>query len=105
MMAAAGNPPLFSTGIAQTDKGELLFTQKNLKRLDVFSRDGSSLLRSISLEDEPTGLTVDDAKAYVTTFKKAGKLQIVSLESAKVEASVPVGSGACYPLLSADKKK
>ena len=105
MMAAAGNPPLFSTGIAQTDKGELLFTQKNLKRLDVFSRDGSSLLRSISLEDEPTGLTVDDAKAYITTFKKAGKLQIVSLESAKVEATVPVGSGACYPLLSTDKKK
>ena len=45
MMAAAGNPPLFSTGISQTDKGELLFTQKNLKRLDVFSPDGSSLLR------------------------------------------------------------
>lgn len=104
MLAMAGNPPFFTTAMVPTEKGELLLSQKNLKRVDLFSPEGSKLIRSYPLDDVPTGLAVDGNKAYVTTFKSVGKLQILSLESGRIEAPIPVGSGACYPMLSADKK-
>ena len=100
----AGSRPFFTTAMVLTDKGELLLSQKGLNRVDLFSADGSKLVRSYSMDDEPTGLTVDGNKAYVTTFKSAGKLQVLLLESGRIESSIPVGSGACYPMLSADKK-
>ena len=104
LCAMAGSRPLFSTAMVLTDKGELLLSQKGLNRVDLFSADGSKLVRSYPLDDGPTGLTVDGNKAYVTTFKSAGKLQVLLLESGRIESSIPVGSGACYPMLSADKK-
>ena len=100
----AGSRPFFTTAMVLTDKGQLLLSQKGLNRVDLFSADGSKLVRSYSMDDEPTGLTVDGNKAYVTTFKSAGKLQVLLLESGRIESSIPVGSGACYPMLSADKK-
>ena len=100
----AGSRPFFTTAMVLTDKGQLLLSQKGLNRVDLFSADGSKLVRSYPMDNEPTGLTVDGNKAYVTTFKSAGKLQVLLLESGRIESSIPVGSGACYPMLSADKK-
>lgn len=97
------NPPFFTTDIAMNDKGEMLLSQKGLKRVDLFSADGA-LLRSYPMDEAPTGLLLDANKAYVTTFEKTGKLQILNLESGSIEASVVTGSGACYPVFSPDKK-
>lgn len=102
-MASAGNPPFFTTDIKLNDKGEMFLTEKGLKRVDVFSPDGS-LLRSLPVDDVPTGILVDGDKAYVTTFGITGKLQILSVESGHTEAVIPVGSGACHPMFGPDRK-
>ena len=76
MVASAGTPPFFTTDVVLNTKGELLMAQKGTSRLDVFSPDGKSLLRSYPLAESPTGVLVDGDKAYVTTFGKMGHLRI-----------------------------
>lgn len=100
----AGNPPFFTTGIATNAKGELLMTQKEAKRLDIFTPDGSSLIHSYSFGEAPTGLLPDGDNVYVTTFGKTGRLEVLSLKSGRVEAAIPTGSGACYPIFAPDRK-
>lgn len=103
-MAEADQSPFFTTSIALDKEGNLYLSQKGLKRLDVFAPDGQRLIRSYALDETPTGLLLGDGKAYVTTFERMGHLQIVDLASGKVEASIPTGSGACYPIYGPDKK-
>ncbi|MDH6358355.1 YVTN family beta-propeller repeat-containing protein [Parabacteroides sp. PF5-9] len=102
--AWAGNKPFFTTGIARTAQGELLFAQKELKRVDLFSSDGKEFFRSFSLDETPTGLLTDGRYVYVTTFETKGRLEVLSLESGRVKASIPVGSGACAPVFGPDKR-
>lgn len=73
-------------------------TQKGTRHLDIFSADGKSLLHSFPFDEIPTGLLPDGDKVYVTTFEKTGRLQVLSLESGRVEAAIPTGSGACHPM-------
>lgn len=102
--ALADNPPFFTTDIKVNDKGELLLTEKGVKRVDVFSEDGK-LQRSYPMAEAPTGILLDGDKAYVTTFENGvGKLQTLSLTSGEVTGTVVTGSGACYPMFSPDKK-
>ena len=101
---SAGTSPLFPTSIAVNEKGELLIAEKGTKKVDIFSPDGKTLIHSFQLGDTPTGILSDGNKIYVTTFETIGRLQILSSESGKVEKSIITGSGACYPLLSSDKK-
>ena len=45
----AGNPPFFPTDIEIGAKGELIMTEKGVKRVDIFAPDGQSLLRSFPM--------------------------------------------------------
>ena len=103
-LASAGNPPFFTTDAVLNAKGELLMTQKGTRHLDIFSADGKSLLHSFPFDEIPTGLLPDGDKVYVTTFENTGRLQVLSLESGRVEAAIPTGSGACHPMFGPDKK-
>lgn len=100
----AGNPPFFPTDIEIGAKGELVMTEKGVKRVDIFAPDGQSLLRSFPMEDAPTGLLVDGDKAYVTTFETMGRLHLLSLESGEMKGSVVTGSGACAPIYGPGNK-
>ena len=97
--------PFFTTGIALTEKGEILLAQKGTKQVDFFSSDGKKLLRSFALNEAPTGICADGGKAYVTTFETKGMLHVVNLSSEVIETGILVGSGACYPVLSNDRQK
>ena len=103
--ALFASQPFFTTGIALTEKGEILLTQKGTKQVDLFSGDGKKLLRSFSLNEAPTGICTDGGKAFVTAFETKGMLHVLNLTSGVTEASILVGSGACHPLLSQDKQK
>ena len=104
-VAWADTPPFFPTGIVVNEKGEMLMSDKGVKRIDVFAPDGKSILRSFPMQDAPTGIVLDGEKAYVTTFgDNGGMLHFMSAASGEVAASIPTGSGACHPLLSMDKK-
>ncbi|MBT9875017.1 YVTN family beta-propeller repeat-containing protein [Bacteroides salyersiae] len=100
----AGNPPLFPTDITLNDKGEILITEKGRNRISIFSPDGKTLLRTILVDESPTGILLDADKAYVTTNAATGHLQIISLETGKQETAIATGSGACYPIFGPDKK-
>ena len=100
----AGNPPLFPTDITLNDKGEILITEKDRNRISIFSPDGKTLLRTIPVDESPTGILLDADKAYVTTNAATGHLQIISLETGKQETAIATGSGACYPIFGPDKK-
>lgn len=100
----AGNPPLFPTDITLNDKGENLITEKGRNRISIFSPDGKTLLRTILVDESPTGILLDADKAYVTTNAATGHLQIISLETGKQETAIATGSGACYPIFGPDKK-
>ena len=100
----AGNPPLFPTDITLNDKGEILITEKGRNRISIFSPDGKTLLRTIPVDESPTGILLDADKAYVTTSAATGHLQIISLETGKQETAIATGSGACYPIFGPDKK-
>ena len=69
-------------------------TQKGTRHLDIFSADGKSLLHSFPFDEIPTGLLPDGDKVYVTTFEKTGRLQVLSLESGRVEAADTDGIGS-----------
>ncbi len=101
--ASADNSPFFTTDIKLTDKGEMVLTEKGVKRVDLFSTDGK-LLRSFPMPEIPTGVCVDGNRAYVTTFETNGNLHILSLESGVIETTVPMASGVCHPMMSADKQ-
>ncbi|MCD8043698.1 MAG: YVTN family beta-propeller repeat-containing protein [Tannerellaceae bacterium] len=98
------NAPFFPTDIKLNAKGEIFFTQKGTKSIEVYSPDGSQHLRSVALGETPTGLWIEGDKMYVTTFESWGKLHILGLESGTVEKTIPTGSGACYPMKSPDSK-
>lgn len=100
----AGNPPLFPTDITLNDKGEILITEKGRNRISIFSPDGKTLLRTILVDESPTGILLDADKAYVTTNAATGHLQIISLETGKQETAIATDSGACYPIFGPDKK-
>jgi len=103
-MTTTDQRPFFSTGIAMSEDGRIFLTQKGLKRVDVFAPDAVTLLKSYPTDDIPTGITLKGNKAYVTTFESAGRLQIIDLETGRVEAAIPTGSGACYPMFGRDGK-
>lgn len=48
--------PFFPTDVVANAKGELLMTDKGVKRVDVFSPDGKTLLRSFPMDEAPTGI-------------------------------------------------
>lgn len=102
--AFAGNPPLFPTDITLNDHGEILMTEKGRNRVSIFSPDGKTLLRTIPVDEPPTGILLDADKAYVTTSAATGHLQIISVETGKQETTITTGSGACYPIFDPDKK-
>ena len=100
----AGNPPLFPTDITLNDNGEILMTEKGRNRISIFSPDGKTLLRTIPVDEPPTGILLDADKVYVTTSAATGHLQIISVETGKQETTIATGSGACCPIFGPDKK-
>lgn len=102
--ASAGTPPFFPTDIILNAKGEIIMTEKGMSRINVFSPDGKTQLRSFPVDESPTGILLDGDKAYVTTSATTGHLQILSLSSGNKEASIATGSGACSPMFGPNKK-
>lgn len=103
-LAVAVTPPFFPTDIALNGKGEIILTEKGTSRISIYSPDGKTLLRSIPVDESPTGILLENDKAYVTTSAATGHLQIISVQSGQKEANIVTGSGACYPIFGPDKK-
>lgn len=103
--AQEGKTPLFMTDIKVTDNGELLMTSKGDKTLKLYDGTGQKVLKSWKLAEIPTGIAVAGKQAYVTCFGEKGEVAVIDLSADGVVKTIPVFSGACAPLLSADRTK
>lgn len=103
--SVASTRPFYTNDIAVNGRGEIILSQKGMKRVDFFSADGKQLLRSFPFDEIPTGVVADDNKLYVTTFEKQGMLHILNLTAGKIEASILLESGAMEPFFGPDKKQ
>lgn len=97
--------PLFMTDIKMTGNGELLMTSKGDKALKLYDATGQKILKSWKLAEIPTGVAVAGKLAYVTCFGEKGEVAVIDLSADGVVKTIPVFSGACAPLLSADGTK
>ncbi|MFI3264474.1 MAG: YVTN family beta-propeller repeat-containing protein [Rikenellaceae bacterium] len=104
-LVAKADVPMYTTDIRMTANGEIVLTQKGTKSVDFFNAETMEKLRSYTLEDVPTGLTIEGDKAYITTFKAQGNLVVMSVADGKILQKVALGSGACSPVFNADKSK
>lgn len=100
----AGNPPFFTTDIIKGKSGELILTQKGTKKVDIFSPDGKTCLKSFPVDAVPTGVLFADNHLYVTTSENRGMLQILDAETGAMQYAIPTGMGACHPMMSPDGK-
>ncbi len=104
-IVAKADIPLYSTDVKMTDAGEIVLTQKGTTSIDIYNSESLEKLRSFCLSETPTGIAIDGDKAYVTTFKNKGELQVVSLKDGKILGSAELASGACSPIFNSDKSK
>ncbi|MGL4519180.1 MAG: PQQ-binding-like beta-propeller repeat protein [Phocaeicola sp.] len=104
-LGATSATPFFPTAIKIGKSGELIITEKGHSRLSIYASDTKSLLRTIPQEEAPTGLAVNGSIVYVTTFETMGRLHAFDLETGDEKWSTITGSGACSPVLTADKKR
>ena len=97
----AETSPLYVTGIAQTDDGNFMVTEKGLKQAVLYSPD-FEVVKRWSLDDLPTGVVVKGNKAFVTTFgDKPGSVHFLDLSTGKIDQSFVIGSGANAPVVNA----
>ena len=97
----AETSPLYVTGIAQTDDGNFMVTEKGLKQAVLYSPD-FEVVKRWSLDDLPTGVVVKGNKAFVTTFgDKPGSVHFLDLSTGKIDQSFVTGSGANAPVVNA----
>lgn len=107
---APAGVPLFTTDITTLSDGRIVTSNKGDKTVRIYQPGRwDTPAKSWTLEQIPTGVAVGSIggkeKIYVTTFEKRGTLDVIDLTSGLVERSIPVGSGATSPIVSADGSK
>ena len=97
----AETSPLYVTGIARTDDGNFIVTEKGLKQAVLYSPD-FEVTKKWGLDDVPTGVAVKGSKAFITTFgDKPGSVHFLDLSTGQIEQSLVTGSGANAPVVNA----
>lgn len=100
-MRTSGAHPMYTTDVAVTDDGRILFTNKGSRDVTVYDGDGG-LLERIAFDVPPTGIAVNGSWVYVTSSDGEGYLSKLSLDDYSVAYTVPTAMGACSPVVSAD---
>lgn len=100
-MRTSGSRPMYTTDVAVTDDGRILFTNNGSRDVTVYDGDGG-LLERIAFDAPPTGIAVNGSWVYVTSSDSEGYLSKLSLDDYSVAYTVPTAMGACSPVVSAD---
>lgn len=97
--------PLRITDIKQLENGNFIVTEKGSKRATIYSPDFSKIEKEITFGQTPTGIAVNNEKAFITLFDNAGELAIVNTTTGTIENRIPLKSGPNGPVLSPDRSK
>ena len=99
--------PLYPTAIATTNEGSVIIAEKGTKSINMYSPDGSNVLKTIRLDIAPTGLAIyNDSLIIVTEFdNKLSKIECFSIKTGTMIWSAEGGIGVCNPFFDNAKSK
>ena len=103
--AQEGKEPWFITDVAVGDAGQVILSCRGDKSLKITDPQGRQVVKTIPLQQTPTGVIAKEGKAYVSCFDTRGEIVTVDLKEGKIVNTVPVGAGAEAPAWSKEEDK
>ena len=97
--------PWFITDVAVGDAGQVILSCRGDKSLKITDPQGRQVVKTIPLQQTPTGVIAKEGKAYVSCFDTRGEIVTVDLKEGKIVNTVPVGAGAEAPAWSKEEDK
>lgn len=103
--AQESKEPWFITDVAVGDAGQEILSCRGDKSLKITDPQGRQVVKTIPLQQTPTGVIAKEGKAYVSCFDTRGEIVTVDLKEGKIVNTVPVGAGAEAPAWSKEEDK
>ena len=103
--AQESKEPWFITDVAVGDAGQVILSCRGDKSLKITAPQGRQVVKTIPLQQTPTGVIAKEGKAYVSCFDTRGEIVTVDLKEGKIVNTVPVGAGAEAPAWSKEEDK
>lgn len=103
--AQESKEPWFITDVAVGDAGQVILSCRGDKSLKITDPQGRQVVKTIPLQQTPTGVIAKEGKAYVSCFDTRGEIVTVDLKEGKIVNAVPVGAGAEAPAWSKEEDK
>ena len=103
--AQESKEPWFITDVAVGDAGQVFLSCRGDKSLRITDPQGRQVVKTIPLQQTPTGVIAKEGKAYVSCFDTRGEIVTVDLKEGKIVNTVPVGAGAEAPAWSKEEDK
>ena len=103
--AQESKEPWFITDVAVGDAGQVILSCRGDKSLKITDPQGRQVVKTIPLQQTPTGVIAKEGKAYVSCFDTRGEIVTVDLKEGKIVHTVPVGAGAEAPAWSKEEDK
>lgn len=103
--AQESKEPWFITDVAVGDAGQVILSCRGDKSLKITDPQGRQVVKTIPLQQTPTGVIAKEGKAYVSCFDTMGEIVTVDLKEGKIVNTVPVGAGAEAPAWSKEEDK
>lgn len=103
--AQESKAPWFITDVAVDDAGQVILSCRGDKSLKITDSQTGQVVRTIPLQQTPTGVIVKEEKAYVTCFDTRGEIVTVDLKEGKIVNTVLVGAGAEAPAWNKEEDK
>ena len=93
------------TDVAVGDAGQVILSCRGDISLKITDPQGRQVVKTIPLQQTPTGVIAKEGKAYVSCFDTRGEIVTVDLKEGKIVNTVPVGAGAEAPAWSKEEDK
>ena len=90
--AQESKEPWFITDVAVGDAGQVILSCRGDKSLKITDPQGRQVVKTIPLQQTPTGVIAKEGKAYVSCFDTRGEIVTVDLKEGKIVNTVPVGA-------------
>ena len=103
--AQESKEPWFITDVAVGDAGQVILSCRGDKSLKITDPQGRQVVKTIPLQQTPTGVIAKEGKAYVSCFDTRGEIVTVDLKEGKIVNTGPVGAGAEAPAWSKEEDK
>ena len=92
--------------VADEQAGKLYIAQTTAKQVAVFEISTGAVIKTYSLQAEPSGLalSIEQSRLYVTCISPKGKVKVVNLNNGRIIKTLPAGHTPAAPVLSSNGK-